>query len=182
MGPRRGMMRIRLAVPEDAAAIARVHVASWRSTYRGLLPEDVLANLSVERREEMWRQQTETARQDPRRGFVLVAEDDGGEVVGFVSAGPDREAGSDFDRELYAIYLLEAHQGQGIGRMLVDQVVDRFRAQGYGSMRVWVLDGNPAEAFYQRLGGRRVGTQTLTIGNADYLEVAYGWSDLGSYG
>lgn len=108
------MKRIRLAVPEDAAAIARVHVASWRSTYRGLL--------------------------------------------------------------------LEAHQGRGIGRMLVDHVVDRFRAQGYGSMRVWVLDGNPAEAFYQRLGGQRVGTQTLTIGNADYLEVAYGWSDLGSYG
>jgi len=24
---------------DDAAAIARVHVASWRSTYRGLLPD-----------------------------------------------------------------------------------------------------------------------------------------------
>jgi GNAT superfamily N-acetyltransferase len=175
-------MRIRPAVPDDAATIARVHVASWRSTYRGLLPEDVLANLSVERREEMWRQQTETAEQDPRRGFVLVAEDDAERIVGFASAGPDREAASAFDGELYAIYLLEAHQGRGIGRALVDRVVDRFRRQGIRSMRTWVLEGNPAEAFYRRLGGRRTGTQTLTIGNADYLEVAYGWSDLGSYG
>jgi len=42
---------IRPATPEDARAIAEVHVASWRYAYRGLLPDDVLDRLSVEERE-----------------------------------------------------------------------------------------------------------------------------------
>lgn len=66
--------------------------------------------------------------------------------------------------------------------MLVDRVVDRFRGQGFRSMRVWVLEGNPASAFYERLGGRRAGTKSISIGNEDYLEAAYGWSDLSAYG
>lgn len=171
-------MNIRAAVPEDAAAIAHVHVASWRSTYRGLLPGDFLANLSEERRADQWRQQAETARQDQRRGVLLVAEEESGKVAGFAAAGPEREADAGFDGELYAIYLLEEHQGKGIGRRLVELVVDHFRRQGYGSMRVWVLEGNPAQAFYERLGGKRVGTKAIEIGGQSYNEVAYGWERL----
>lgn len=48
-------MLTRTAVPEDALAIAEVHVSSWRTTYRGLLPDSVLAAQSVEHRELAWR-------------------------------------------------------------------------------------------------------------------------------
>lgn len=171
-------MNIRAAFPEDAAAIAHVHVASWRSTYRGLLPDEFLANLSEERRAEWWRQQAEIAIKDPSRGVLLVVEQENGQLVGFASAGPDLEADSGFDGELYAIYLLEAHQGKATGRGLFELVVDHFRRQGYGSMRVWVLEGNPAQSFYERLGGERVETKVLQIGGQDYDEVAYGWAQL----
>ena len=43
------MIAIRRARPVDAAAIAAVHVAAWRSTYPGILPDAFLANLSVPR-------------------------------------------------------------------------------------------------------------------------------------
>jgi hypothetical protein len=45
---------IRKATPEDARAIAEVHVKSWRAAYRDLLPQDFLQGLSVDRREQQW--------------------------------------------------------------------------------------------------------------------------------
>jgi hypothetical protein len=46
--------RIRPATLADAAAIAKVHVEAWRETYRGLVPDSVLAGLSVERGVRAW--------------------------------------------------------------------------------------------------------------------------------
>ena len=169
-------MSIRAAGPADAADIAHVQVATWRSTYRGLLPDPLLANLNVKRREESWRAQAEAIGKDQRLGVLLVVEE-GGKVVGFASAGPERVTESGYDAELYAIYVLEDQQGKGIGRRLVELVFAWLREQGHGSLRVWVLEGNPAEAFYQRLGGTRVGTRQEDIGGESVTEVAYGWGD-----
>lgn len=47
---------VRQARESDAPAIAEVHVASWRGAYRGLLPDEYLAGLRVERRTHMWSQ------------------------------------------------------------------------------------------------------------------------------
>ena len=44
---------IRMALAVDAPAIARVHVDSWRATYRDIVPEEHLAKLSYEKREEL---------------------------------------------------------------------------------------------------------------------------------
>ena len=51
-----GAWNIRPAVIHDARAIAQVHVESWKSTYRGILPEALLDGLSVEKREASWRE------------------------------------------------------------------------------------------------------------------------------
>jgi len=45
---------IRSATASDAPAIGHVHVESWRSTYRGLMPDAVLVNLSAEQRATFW--------------------------------------------------------------------------------------------------------------------------------
>src|SRR5690625_872372 len=128
------MMVIRAGLPDDAVAIARVHVDSWRSTYRGLLPDSVLANLSVEQRAATWRQAAETALVSEGRSCVLVAEDAGDGIIGFAAAGPEREENTEYGGELYAIYLLERHQGRGVGYALASEAVDRLRAQGHESM------------------------------------------------
>lgn len=58
------------------------------------------------------------------------------------------------------------------------RVVGYFMDCGYGSMRVWVLAGNPAEKFYRSLGGVNVAQKPIEIGGAEYQEIAYGWQDL----
>lgn len=92
---------IREAVAPDAAAIARVHVDCWRTTYAGIVPHDYLANLSYGRREQMWRDVLSA--QQPAT-FVYVAEAADGQVVGFASGGPERSGHAVYTGELYAIY------------------------------------------------------------------------------
>jgi hypothetical protein len=43
---------VRVARPDDAAAVAGVHVRSWQQGYRGLLPDDFLDDQV--RSEEIW--------------------------------------------------------------------------------------------------------------------------------
>ena len=79
---------------------------------------------------------------------------------------------------MYAIYVLEAYQGRGLGRDLTLDVVARLVADGRRSMLVWVLADNPACRFYEALGGRRVEVKRISIGGVELDEVAYGWTDL----
>lgn len=171
-------MRYRQADLADAESIAVVHVASWRTTYAGILPADLLAGLSLEQRKTQWTRQLE-AREASSVPCVYVAEGPDGQVVGFASGGPEREPDSGFEGELYTVYLLEGHHGRGAGRELVRRVVADLRATGFSSLRVWVLAANPAAGFYQRLGGVEVGRKAIQIGGSDYVEIAYGWRDLG---
>jgi GNAT superfamily N-acetyltransferase len=165
---------IRLARPADASAIAQVHVASWRTTYRGIMPDDVLDNLRLEPRERYWAQVID----QPERGeFIYVAEDDAGQIAGFASGGPEREGDLDYRGELMAIYLLQATQGQGIGRRLFESVAQRLAQQGMYTMLVWVLADNPSCRFYEALGGQYLREKQVPIGDMMLREIAYGWHD-----
>lgn len=168
-------MQVRPARVADSGAIARVHVDSWRTTYAGLMPDEVLAGLSYERRAQAWR---EVLSGIGGGDITLVAEADPAGVFGFASGGPERENDAIYRGELYAIYLLAEHQGQGVGRQLVSAFARELVARGMNSMLVWVLAGNPARGFYERLGGTWVREKPITLGGATLVEVAYGWQDI----
>lgn len=164
---------MRAAGLDDAAAIARVHVATWRTAYRGLLPEEFLASLTDSHYTERWRRGIA----DPS-SRVFVAEDET-ETVGFASGGRERAGENGYGGELYAIYVLDRAQRRGYGRELVRAVVGGLRGMGFEDMIVWVLrDNTTARAFYERLGGEYVRTQPITIGPATLPEVSYGWRSL----
>jgi len=165
---------IREATAADAPAIARVHVESWQTTYRGIVPDEVLANLSVDHRARQWAHRLD----DPNAvDFVYVAVNDAGAVIGFASGGPEREGDPVYTGELYAIYLLAGQQGKGIGRRLARAVAERLAAMGHGAILVWVLAAHPARHFYAALGGMPVREKAITMGDVSLTEVAYGWTD-----
>jgi ribosomal protein S18 acetylase RimI-like enzyme len=174
---------VRPAVLDDAAAIARVHVASWRTTYRGLLPDDFLASLGEEPYTDRWRRVIGDGLSrvfvvdEQRRGQPRGSPDEG--VVGFASCGRERAGESGFAGELYAIYILDSAQRQGHGRELVRAVAGALREMKLPDMIVWVLrDNTAARDFYERLGGAYVRAQPITIGTATLEEVSYGWRSL----
>lgn len=166
-------MKIRTAVLADALAIARVHVETWKTSYKGIVPDAVLEKLSVETRLPRWQ---ELLSDESHAGFILVAETDDGEIVGFAVAGPNRGNENNIDAELYAIYVLQAHQGSGTGRRLVHEVMHRLQSAGYTSLIVWALQANnPARRFYESLGGVYFSSKPVSIGGAELTEVSYVW-------
>jgi ribosomal protein S18 acetylase RimI-like enzyme len=168
-------MRIREAVPDDIPGIACVHVETWRTAYGGIISAEYLAGLTYERSEARWR---EHAFMENNGRFVYVAED-GGRIIAQASGGPEREGMPGYDGELYGLYVLQAYQRRGTGRELMQTIARRLIADGFRAMILWVLKDNlKARAFYEAMGGTLTGEKGISIGEADLLEVAYGWPDL----
>src|SRR5579871_786304 len=155
MFPPMGPLNVREAALHEADAIGAVHVAAWRETYRGLIPDAILETLDTAARVRYWRSILEDASSPVR---IFVAESDEG-VVGFSCGGPERTGRTDYTSDLYAIYVLQRAHGRGLGRRLFEAVTEYLRGTGHRSMIVWVLERNPACGFYQAMGGKRVGTK-----------------------
>ncbi len=152
------------ATPADAHAIADVLVRSWRAAYRGLLPDDVLAGLSVRDREQFWSEAL-TARPPHTRMVVATI---AGAVVGFAATGPPLVSADRADPtlgDLYALYLAPDVWRRGIGTRLHDAALDRLRSCGFTHAGLWVLDTNErALRFYRRLGWTDTGRSQLDRG------------------
>jgi ribosomal protein S18 acetylase RimI-like enzyme len=128
---------------DDAADLARVHVASWQQAYRHVFPQEFLAGLDVVGRTERFRRSIEA------NADLLVAEEDG-LVVGFCASGPADDEGWG---EVYAIYVHPDHWGQGHGHELITAVENHLALSGYARVLLWVIDNHPqARSFYERQG------------------------------
>lgn len=163
---------IRRARVEDAPCIAAVQAESWKTTYAGIVPGVYLASLTPQSRIDSWNKQLHAG-----TTLIFVAEDETG-IFGFVSGGPSRDSGPDYDAELYAIYLLQQRQRAGTGRALVRKLADELHKRGFRSMIVWVLAKNPSLDFYARLGGTQIASKVIEIGGAPLTEVAFGWLNI----
>jgi len=165
---------VRPARPADAEAVARIYVETWRSAYPGILPDQVLIGMSQDRQEATWR-----AILSERGGqSAFVAECGAAGVVGFATAGPARVGPAGYRGEVYTLYVLEDHQGRGLGRRLLSASLAALHARRLGPALVWVLGANPARFFYEAMGGRPLAQRTARMGGAEHEELAYGWADL----
>ncbi len=151
-----GEPTIREAVETDAAAIAEIHVSSFRSAYRELVPASYLAGLDAGRWQPVWRKRI--GEQDGHR-VVLVAEIDG-EVAGFAFLGPDPDRAD--DGHLFSIHLDPERRGRGLGASLMKEVVHRLALAGFEHATLWVMEVNQtARDFYRRLGWSPDGTRRI---------------------
>lgn len=145
------MAEVRDATRHDAHAIATVLVASWRTAYQGLMPDEVLAGLSIPAREQFW---FDVLSAPPPRTTTLLATM-GATVLGFASSGPPLVA-EDSDPatgDLYAIYVDPDVWGHGVGAQLHATALRRLRSGGFDRAGLWVLEGNErALRFYRREG------------------------------
>lgn len=151
------LVSTRRARVSDARAIATVHVRSWQSAYRGLVPQDYLDGLDPRPRSARWEQALGEL-DWPRHGVLVV--EDAGQVVGFASLVPSRD--DDLDPatvgEIAAIYLRPAAWGQGYGRALMGAALDALGQAAYREAALWVLDTNQrARRFYEAGGWRTDG-------------------------
>jgi L-amino acid N-acyltransferase YncA len=164
-------MQIRRATIEDVAAVARIHVATWQAAYRDLLPAGYLNELSVERREVLWRQSIDNG--IPELWVAVEAS----EVVGWVAFGAARDAdAAPQTGEVWAIYVAPAHWSTGAGRLLWLQARQRLIGLGFTSACLWTFTLNRrAIRFYVAAGfaADRGATKSVIVGGRSMVEVRY---------
>ena len=167
---------IRRAGPDDAAALAQVHEATWRETYVGLMSEEMLDALTADARTEAW--QRILSGRSSYLATTYVA-DRSGKLVAFGSCGEQRdetfrEAG--YAGEIAAVYVLKSDQRQGLGTRLMQTMMADLQARGILAFTLWMpRDNIPARSLYESLGGQLIGQRTSTQGRGALAEVAYGW-------
>jgi GNAT superfamily N-acetyltransferase len=132
------MIEVREARPEDVAGIFDVRV-SVRENHldleqlrqRGITPDSVARDFEAQH----------------RKGFVA---EDHGRVVGFCIGDADSEC-------VWALFVLPAYEGRGLGRRLLGAVVDWLWE--CGAQRVWLTTGPATRAarFYRHLGWQEAG-------------------------
>ncbi len=164
---------IRTATPADLEAIARLHIASWNTAYRGLVPQDYLDGQKLAERVHLFAQ-----RMASDESLFIVDERDG-VVRGFCTCGPTRDPDLD-PQSVWTIRNLHAApemKGRGVGAGLFDAAVAAARKAGAREMTLWVIVGNvPARAFYERKGMRADGPaimREMTGGTVVVPELRY---------
>jgi hypothetical protein len=178
------MIAIRRARPSDAIAIAAVHVAAWRSTYPGILPDGFLARLSVPRQAAHY----DAAIRSSTAVFVAAASGpdvppgSGPRIVGFTTAG--RARGGEIagrrlgEGEVETLYVLDDWRERGVGRKLMCTAAANLAETGCRSCFVWVLRDNPSRWFYQRLGGRPVAEAMIQFAGQKVPQTAFVWDPI----
>ena len=166
---------VRAARISDAPGIARVHRESWRTTYAGILPLEVIAREAGRKSELAWRH---VLARESGANATLVADLPGEGVVGFSFCGEARNPIEGLEAEIYALYVLQGHQRRGAGRALVSECARHFVRHGVFGFYLWVLKANRARLFYEAMGGAEIGEKSERLGQHSFAEVAYGWHDL----
>jgi GNAT superfamily N-acetyltransferase len=161
------MVELRDAAPADAHALATVQVTSWRAAYRGLMPDEVLAGLSVPDGQQRWTDRLT----DPAPRTSVVVAIDARQLIGFAAVGPPLVPTDRADStlgDLYALYLDPGHWGRGLGTPLHAAALDRLVTHDFTHAGLWILDGNQrALRFYHRHGWTDTGRTQIDRGPQD---------------
>ena len=160
---------VRPATVRDAKAIAETHIAASRAAYQGLVPDEQLNTLPLDKREQFWRDAIQFM--EPQ---VQVAVLDG-QLVGFVGFDRSRDKGTPSTTgEIWAIYVDPAHWDKGVGVALWDAANDGLKEEGCTKVTAWVPVRNErALRFHERAGFKREMTslKTVTFGAVKLEEI-----------
>lgn len=161
-------MRVRGAVPADAASLSLLGRATFLESYAHLLPvQDILEH--AEHQHAPGKYAGWLA--DPACR-IWLAQAPGGAPVGYLVATPPDLPLPDIDArdiEIRRIYLLHRFQGLGLGRWLMEEALAAATAAGCRRVLLGVYSRNDsALTFYSRLGFTQAGTREFRVGAHDY--------------
>ena len=150
---------------DDRLEISNVYEQSWKSAYKGMIPQDYLDSIPSGR----W-----AAKVDNPSWHSLVCVEDG-KIVGTSSFCESRFDTFPGYGEVISIYLLPEYVGRGYGRQLMEKALAELKQMGYKKVMLWVLEENSiARDFYERMGFQLASeVRDDSIGGKSIREVSY---------
>lgn len=155
------MFRIRYANIKDARTLGEIHSKSWKVAYKGIVQDEILKNITVEKRQAYFEKAlTENWEED-----AIIFKDN--DAVGLICIGKCRDADkTDTCGEIWGIYLLPEYWNMGIGSELINWGINELSKRNFSKVILWVLEENiNARKFYEKVGFKHDGTvKEITIG------------------
>ena len=174
----------------NSRALAKLHVTSWRSTYRGIMPDKVINSLNYQRFEEKWEQLL--SQNDPDVLTFMALDPEHG-LLGFIRAGSNGTEDAPAPNEIYALNIAPRFQRRGVGTLLMKEAFYQINKHAHwrveagidapealcDSVFLWVLCANQKTRWFMKaLGGRQARLGEDTVDKEKLPKVAYLWTDL----
>jgi ribosomal protein S18 acetylase RimI-like enzyme len=167
-------LSFRDAAPDEWESVSALHVASWRSAYRGMLLDAYLDGAIAEERRALWRARLAGGTRPDQ--IVVVGEDGSGIVaLACILAGQDRRWGSLIDN----LHVRPDRKRGGIGRLALAEAARRLPPAYAGTpLHLTVLEANrAAQSAYENWGGALVERLEADLPDGQRLPVRrYAWA------
>ncbi|MFT3934033.1 MAG: GNAT family N-acetyltransferase [Chitinophagaceae bacterium] len=153
-------IEIRHATAEDINTIGFLAHSIWSQTYGKILTEAQLQYML-----QMIYSPASLKKQMQQQHVFLIAELEE-EPVGFASFSQSSKPGV---FKLQKLYVDTNIQGKGLGRALIDAVIEEIQPQKAKALLLNVNRHNKAISFYQKLGFAIIGEEDIDIGNGYFM-------------
>lgn len=153
-------------VTEDIASrVSHIYAQSWKHTYKDIIPQQFLDELSNER----W---TPLLQDSSYKGYVLKDKE---ELIATSSISSARDEAMEGWGEIVSIYVLPGYLHKGYGKILLHHVIEQLQSYGFDKFYLWVLKDNVcARSFYERNGFVTNGDMAIAnIGGKELEEIRY---------
>lgn len=163
-------MKIRLAEKKDAQVIAKVHIDTWRSAYKGIMSDSFLNSLDLNKFTNGWLKTLSTQGE----GNYLVVESEG-TIIAFCTFGSARDEDLDNTEsaELVAINVSPLYWRKEVGSQLLINIINRLK-ENYSTLYLWVAEKNVnATSFYIKHGFKAEGKTKVDTGHGGIVEHRY---------
>lgn len=150
---------------DDLSAVGNVYEESWKSAYKGIIPQSYLDGLN----KSDW---IKNLNNPARRSLIMLDRD---KIIGTSSFSASRSDDMAGYGEIISIYLLPEYIGRGYGKQLLQAAIDGLKQMGFHDIFLWVLEENVrARKFYEKSGFKSNGKRLNdNIGGRDLTELQY---------
>lgn len=148
------------ATKEDAESIITININSWKTTYKNILPSDILNNLDFAKETAI------TKCENKIQEYVVCKYNN--EIIGFARYGLNKK---NYSKD-YALYVKDNFQKKKVGSSLLNYIFNNLK-NNYKYVLISTLKLNKTNLFYKKVGGIFIKEIPLVIGNTAYKENLY---------
>jgi len=156
------MITFRQGNIKDIPLIRELTFKIWPETYGAILSQEQIDYML-----EMMYSPSSLEKQMLEQDHRFVIADENNQPVGFASYS--RKDIDNNTYKLHKIYVLPGIQGKGVGKKLIDHIIQSMLPSGAKTIELNVNRHNTAKKFYEKQGFKITRTEDIAIGNGYFM-------------